>query len=32
MEICNQAVMDFLAATKVGKFPRRYVEQRVYVV
>jgi hypothetical protein len=23
LEMCDQAVMDFLAATEVGKFPRR---------
>ena len=28
MEICNQAVMDFLAATDVGKFPPRQAEER----
>jgi hypothetical protein len=26
MEKCDQAVMDFLAATDVGKFPPRQVE------
>jgi len=28
-EICDQAVMDFLASTKVGKFPPRQAEERV---
>jgi hypothetical protein len=28
MEICNQAVMNFLAATDVGKFPLRLAEER----
>jgi hypothetical protein len=28
MEICNQVVMDFLAATDVGKFPHRQAEER----
>jgi len=28
MEICDQAVMDFLAATDVGKFPPRQAEER----
>jgi hypothetical protein len=28
MEICDQAVMDFLAATDVGKFPHRQAEER----
>jgi hypothetical protein len=28
MEICAQAVMDFLAATDVGKFPPRQAEER----
>jgi len=28
MEICQQGVMDFLAATDVGKFPPRLAEQR----
>jgi len=27
-EICDQAVMDFLAATDVGKFPPRQAEER----
>jgi hypothetical protein len=26
LEKCDQAVMDFLAATEVGKFPRRGAE------
>jgi len=29
MEKCDQAVMDFLAATDVGKIPPRQVEERV---
>jgi hypothetical protein len=29
MEKCDQAVMDFLAATDVGKFPPMQVEERV---
>jgi hypothetical protein len=28
MEICDQAVMDFLAATDVGKFPHRQAVER----
>jgi len=28
MEICDQAVMDFLAATDVGKIPPRQAEER----
>ena len=28
MEICDQAVMDFLAATEVGKFPPMQAEER----
>jgi hypothetical protein len=28
MEKCNQAVMDFLAATDVGKFPPKLAEER----
>jgi hypothetical protein len=28
MEICDQAVMDFLAATDVGKFQPRQAEER----
>jgi hypothetical protein len=28
MEICDQAVMDFLAATDVGKFPPRQAVER----
>jgi hypothetical protein len=27
MEICDQAVMDFLAATDIGKFPSRQEEE-----
>jgi len=27
MEICDQAVIDFLAATDVGKFPPKQVEE-----
>jgi hypothetical protein len=27
MEKCDKAVMDFLAATEVGKFPPKRVEQ-----
>jgi hypothetical protein len=26
---CDQAVMDFMAATDVGKFPPKRVEERV---
>jgi len=28
MDICDQAVMDFLAATDIGKFPARQGEER----
>jgi hypothetical protein len=28
MEKCDQAVMDFLAATDVGKFPPKQAEER----
>jgi hypothetical protein len=28
MEKCDQAVMDFLAATDIGKFPPEQVEER----
>jgi hypothetical protein len=28
MEKCDQAVVDFLAATDVGKFPPKRVEER----
>jgi hypothetical protein len=28
MEKCDQAVMDFLAATDVGKFPPKQTEER----
>jgi hypothetical protein len=28
MEICDEAVMDFLAATDVGKFPPRQADDR----
>jgi hypothetical protein len=27
LETCDQAVLDFLAATEVGKFPRRWAER-----
>jgi hypothetical protein len=30
MEICDQAVMNFLAILEIGKFSRRWAEQSVF--